>query len=86
MKKLLLLLSIALISCQGEALKKEKTQNDDFSVELLFEKDGCKVYRFYDGGTRYFVTSPGSVEWKEQRGKNNSVDITIPTNFSTATL
>ena len=31
-------------------------KNDEFKVEYLFEKDGIKVYRFYDGRYHYFTT------------------------------
>jgi hypothetical protein len=28
-------------------------------VELLFEKDGVRVYRFWDGGNRHYFTTRG---------------------------
>ena len=34
--------------CKGDA--KEVSQDGDFKIEFLFEKDGCKMYRFLDGG------------------------------------
>lgn len=34
----------------------KSTTNKNFNAELLFEVDGCKVYRFFDGGEAiYFV-------------------------------
>ena len=50
----LFLLVIFMSSCANDA--KESFQDGDFEIEFLFEKDGCKVYRFYDGG-RYVYWS-----------------------------
>ena len=51
-----LLISIILIfySCKGKSI--ESTKQNDFEIEFLFEKDGCKIYRFYDVG-RYIYWS-----------------------------
>jgi hypothetical protein len=32
------------------------TTNKNFNAELLFEVDGCKVYRFFDGGEAVYFT------------------------------
>ena len=70
-----------LSSCEKEAKEKVATNNALFNVELLFEVDGCKGYRFQDGGrSRYFSTCQGSVSWNENHGKNNNVDMEISTN------
>lgn len=70
-----------LSSCEKEAKEKLSTNNASFNVELLFEIDGCKVYRFKDMSTnRYFTTCQGSVSWNENHGKNNNVDMEVPTN------
>lgn len=80
MKKLILALLI-LTSCQREGIKTEQTNNKEFDVTLLFEKDGCKVYRFYDGGYyRYFTTCKGSIQWEESCGKNCTNPMEITTN------
>lgn len=39
-----------LSSCEKEAKEKVSTNNASFNAELLFEVDGCKVYRLEDGG------------------------------------
>ena len=71
------LLSVFFLS----SCEKVATNNALFNVELLFEVDGCKVYRFQDGGrSRYFSTCQGSVSWNENHGKNNNVDMEISTN------
>jgi hypothetical protein len=40
---------------------KESVQNGNFTVEFLFEQNGCKMYRFFDGG-RY-------IYWSDCKGK-----------------
>lgn len=50
-----LLLALLLLGCENEPISEVNTQNPNISVAFLFEHDGCKVYRFYDNGARYFV-------------------------------
>lgn len=67
MKKVLFGLTLSLVlftSCKREPTEVVTTNNKNFHVELLFEVDGCKVYRFWDHGYKYFTTCNGSVEWK----------------------
>jgi len=49
-----ILTTVFLLSCKNDA--QETTKQGNFNVELLFEKDGCKVYRFMDG-VRYIYWS-----------------------------
>lgn len=82
MKKLFLFLLLVFLSCS--CYKKSEgiavTTNSEFHVEFLFELDGCKVYRFSDGGyTRYFTSCKGSVSWEEKHGKTE-VPYEVPTN------
>jgi hypothetical protein len=80
MKKVLIGLTLGLIlftSCKREPTEVVKTNNTNFNVELLFEVDGCKVYRFWDGGYKYFTTCNGSVNWKT--GDKHSYNKEIPT-------
>lgn len=57
MKYLTLVAALLLTSCRNEPISVEHTgKNDEFQVEYLFEKDGIKVYRFYDGNYHYFTT------------------------------
>lgn len=75
MKKVIIGLTLGLVfftSCKGEPTEIVKTNNKDFNIELLFEVDGCKVYRFWDYGYKYFTTCEGSVEWKSKE-KNQRV-------------
>ena len=60
------MLAVVLLSgCLKEGQQTEQTTNGEFKVELLFEKDGCKIYRFTDGGH--------AVYWTNCRGKVESV-------------
>jgi hypothetical protein len=82
MKRLLfvcLLATILFTSCYGEPQSVHKTTNSDYAVELLFEIDGCKVYRFRDSGYKYFSTCQGSISWQESCGKNCVKDVEITT-------
>lgn len=75
MKIILLILSAALIlSCykQGETVEVQNAK-DSFSVQLLFEKDGVKVYRFFDDGrSRYFTVGNGSFAPQDQAAGGKS--------------
>ncbi len=48
MKKYLIILVLFFSACKHEA--QETTHSGDFKIEFLFEKDGCKMYRFKDAG------------------------------------
>lgn len=50
--------------CSKNPVKVSSTDNPEISVQLLFEHEGCKVYRFVDEGYRYYTTC-GGVEWDE---------------------
>ena len=48
-----------------------KNALDEHEVELLFTKDGCSVYRFFDIGDRkYFVDCAGRTMQTISCGKN----------------
>lgn len=70
MKKILIAASVlVLASCNGPA--KSVTDKDGYEIEFLFQQDGCNMYRFYDSGTKWFMTCPdtNSVTWAERTGK-----------------
>lgn len=70
MKKIILILSIALVGCYNEPMSTEHTGKDDkFQIEYLFEKDGLKVYRFYDGGLYHYFTTGGETMTEQSSGK-----------------
>lgn len=74
MKKVIISLTLGLFLLTGCRKDFEiiETNNKDFNVEFLFEIDGCKVYRFWDYGYKYFTTCEGSVEWKSKE-KNQRI-------------
>jgi len=76
MKKIigLLFISIILVSCYGDGIEKIKTNNDDYDVTYLFEKDGIKVYRFYDGLNYHYFTSRGETITTQTSGSNKHRD------------
>ena len=78
MKKLwLILLGIIVLSvaaCVREPVAQKQTENPNFSVAILFDFDGVRVYRFYDGGEYiYFAKSLDNVRtlWWQSEGKSS---------------
>lgn len=69
MKTLLAVLAIAVLSGCGKPAETRTAVGREFVVDKLFTHEGCTVYRFYDGGTRYFTNCSGSTSWTEQCGK-----------------
>lgn len=57
-----LLAAILFAGCVHDA--KESVQNGSFTVEFLFEQNGCKMYRFKDGGRFIY--------WSDCQGKVQS--------------
>lgn len=45
--------------CGGKAESSANTTNSEFTVEKLFEHEGCIVYRFSDAKTVHFVKCTG---------------------------
>lgn len=58
------------VSCFNKPLKKiENSNSNEYEVHLLFNADGCNVYKFFDNGPKYFTNCKGSTQWSERRGK-----------------
>lgn len=76
MKKvfLIVLVAVSLMACKKGAMNTSKTINPEFDLELLFEHDGCKVYRFYDGRYIYYTDCRGQASWSvtTSSGKNSN--------------
>lgn len=53
-KYLLPLLLIGLVGCEADPVSTKQTNNPQVAVSLLFENDGCKVYRFSDNGEPHY--------------------------------
>jgi hypothetical protein len=84
MIRLVLLAALLLIAgCEKEPLSRAVSTNREIPVDRLFEIDGCRVYRFYDGRSRYFASCAGvtSGSHTEPCGKNclRTVPDEIPT-------
>jgi hypothetical protein len=73
MRKILLIigLSLTLLSCRKDGIESQSTNNDEFQVTYLFEKDGIKVYRFYDGLEHHYFTSKGETITTQGNSKSN---------------
>lgn len=70
------------VSCAEPAQETRPSTNPHVPVELLFEVDGCRVYRFQDGGRdRYFAKCPASASTMstESCGKHCTRDVEVPT-------
>jgi hypothetical protein len=77
---------IALSACEAAPPQEtSRTTNPEISIELLFEHDGCRMYRFlHDGRWRYFGNCPNhtnvSSSYSQSCGKsctkvvNESID------------
>jgi hypothetical protein len=71
MRKILLLVSIiSLVGCANEPMSVEVTGKDNkFEIEFLFEKDGVKMYRFYDASHYHYFTTRGDVTSIQTNGE-----------------
>ena len=83
-----LVITIALVGlagCANEPIEQSQTNNPAIRISLLFEHDGCRVYRFADAGhSRYFVkcaSGSGTVSWNEYCGKGCTRPMTISTSM-----
>lgn len=57
MKKLFLLL--LLVGCHADPIETRSSDNPKVPVSLLFNHEGCKVYRFADGGNYHYFARCG---------------------------
>ncbi len=81
-KVLLVLVFLVLSSCnlfdynKGTPIEVAQHGKDQFEVVFLFEKDGLKIYRFFDAGNyRYFSIGNGKFLPQQQRqNKSSSFD------------
>lgn len=75
---------LALAGCDNRAEKTVQTSNENFQVEQLFEHEGCRVYRFVDGGrTRYFVSCQGRTMRSERHTCGKSCSYTTQEEIQT---
>jgi len=79
MKKVLIAATLFLIGCAGDPISTTKSNNSEYKIELLFEHDGCKVYRFYDGRYVYWTDCKGKMEqsFSEKTGGKTQHEVYI---------
>lgn len=70
-------------ACYEDAVKTERSSNPAVRVELLFEHDGCRVYRFFDSAQAHYFAKCGggtaSVSSPVGCGENCTRDDLVPT-------
>lgn len=75
MKRAILFLAVLLCSCAEQGVDEKPTNNPNFRIALLFEYDGCKVYRFMDAGHWVYFTkcqgASNTTSWEERQGKTS---------------
>jgi hypothetical protein len=80
---LLLALTLASAACATEPVATAPTTNAGIQVDLLFEHDGCRVYRFRDLGYHYFAkcggAGPNATVLPERCGKSGQECGSVPT-------
>ena len=71
MKKLALalIIGISLVSCVETNPNGSPTEK--VGLSFLFEKDGVKVYRFFDEGRYHYFTTNGETITSQKSGKSN---------------
>jgi hypothetical protein len=74
MKKFLMVISVLLFGCEEKGTPKETNTDGDFRIEFLFEKDGCKVYRFRDGSRYiYWANCQGKIQADYETGSKHKI-------------
>jgi hypothetical protein len=77
------IISTVLFGCFNESQSIENLGKDQgFRLEFLFEKDGIKVYRFWDGGRAHYFTTQGETISSQSDDKSDH-DETIKQQKST---
>jgi hypothetical protein len=80
MNRLLIAIPVALllVACTKEPISTEASDNPAVPVALLFNHEGCSVYRFEDNGRSHYFTRCGrddtttSTAYREQSGKHTT--------------
>jgi hypothetical protein len=65
--------------CLATPMSVHQTANPQIDVSLLFEHDGCRVYRFVDVRPVYYTDCRGSAAWEQSCGRNCSYPVTVIT-------
>lgn len=71
----LVFLGLILCGCANDPVSTTSTNNKDIQLELLFEYDGVKIYRFYDNGSFiYYADARGRVSKGTAHAGVNTVE------------
>ncbi len=82
MRQLALLGLLLLIGCENKPVATTQSSNTKVPVDLLFEHDGCKVYRFEDGGyPRYYAKCSDS--YVSTMSVHHEGKVTVPDSIPT---
>lgn len=84
MKNVIVITLVCLLSLSCNKEAKETSTVGEFKVEFLFEHDGCKMYRFYDGGKFIYYSNckyKSTTYTEYQEGKNNYVEKSVDTTY-----
>lgn len=74
------LVGSAFTACLAEPMSIHATANPQIEVSLLFEHDGCRVYRFSDGARPvYYTDCRGSTAWQVSCGRNCTMPVMVST-------
>jgi hypothetical protein len=64
------------LACDTSAIQSQKTDNKKITVDFLFENEGCRIYRFYDGLNGYPIYYANCAQhavtsWMRTEGKSH---------------
>lgn len=81
-----ILMMVGFVSCVRAPQQVLTTSNQNYTLDLLFEHEGCKVYRFKDGERYvYWTDCRGKVETAYQdSNKYGSKTVTVQNETTTA--
>ena len=84
MSALLGVVALSAAGCTKPSIATSSTNNPEIRLELLFEHDGVKVYRFEDRGRPvYYTDARGRMRWSEYhstgKGSGYLIDRSVET-------
>ena len=77
-KLLIIISAILLTGCYKDGISTNVSDKNGIKIDLLFENDGCKVYRFYDGGRQiYYSDCRGQIKQEKSSHKTTTNQLTL---------
>jgi hypothetical protein len=84
MMRILFVCLLACAGCMADPIATAPTNNAQIQVDLLFEHEGCRVFRFRDIGYHYFVkcdaAGPNASVLPDKCGKSQQECGSVPAN------